>query len=142
MALLSVIKARLLANGFHQKAGVDYTETFSPVVEHSTIKLALSLAVSKKWLVRQLDVQNVFLHGYLHEQVFMCQPSGFVDKQFPNHVCKLQRSIYDLKQAPRAWFQRFSNFLLQLGFEESTCDYSLFVFNQHDVYLILPDLCR
>ncbi|KAM2612954.1 hypothetical protein TB2_032855 [Malus domestica] len=130
-------KARLVANGFHQKAGVDYTETFSPVVKHSTIRFVLSLAVSKKWPVRQLDVSNAFLHGYLNEHVYMRQPSRFIDKQFPNHVCKLQRSIYGLKQAPRAWFQRFSDFLLQLGFEESTCDYSLFVFNQRGVYLIL-----
>ncbi|KAM1296793.1 hypothetical protein ACFX2I_023596 [Malus domestica] len=130
-------KARLVANGFHQKAGVDYTETFSPVVKHSTIRLVLSLAVSKKWPVRQLDVQNAFLHGYLHEHVYMKQPSGFIDKQFPHHVCKLQRSLYGLKQAPRAWFQRFSDFLFQLGFDESTCEYSLFVFNKRGVYIIL-----
>ncbi|CAN6693381.1 unnamed protein product [Malus baccata var. baccata] len=84
-------KARLVANGFHQKPGVDYTETFSPLAKHSTMRLVLSLI----------------------------------------------RSIYGLKQTPRAWFQRFSEFLLQLGFQESTCDYSLFVFNQQGVYLIL-----
>ena len=130
-------KARLVANGFHQKAGVDYTETFSPVVKHSTIRLVLSLAVSKKWHVRQLDVQNAFLHGYLNEHVYMRQPSGFIDNQFPHHVCKLHRSLYGLKQAPRAWFQRFSDFLFQLGFEESTCDYSLFVFDRQGIYIIL-----
>ena len=67
----------------------------------------------------------------------MRQPLGFVDKQLPNHVCKLQSSIYGFKHAPRAWFQRFSDFLLQLGFQESTCDYSLFVFNHKGMYLIL-----
>ncbi|CAL8173518.1 unnamed protein product [Prunus armeniaca] len=122
-------KARLVANGFHQKPGIDYTETFSPVVKHSTIRLVLSLAVSKRWPIRQLDVQNAFLHGFLNEDVYMRQPAGFVDQQYPNYVCKLQRSIYGLKQAPRAWFHRFSEFLLQLGFEASTCDYSLFVYN-------------
>ena len=130
-------KARLVANGFHQQSGIDYTETFSPVVKHSTIRLVLSLAVSRRWHVRQLDVQNAFLHGYLNEDVYMKQPPGFVDNQYPNYVCKLQRSLYGLKQAPRAWFQRFSEFLLQLGFQESMCDYSLFVFNQRGVYLIL-----
>ncbi|CAL8083411.1 unnamed protein product [Prunus armeniaca] len=122
-------KVRLVANGFHQKPGIDYTETFSPVVKHNTIRLVLSLAVSKQWPIRQLDVQNAFLHGFLNEDVYMRQPAGFVDQEYPNYVCKLQRSIYGLKQAPRAWFHRFSEFLLQLGFEASTCDYSLFVYN-------------
>ncbi|KAI5348130.1 hypothetical protein L3X38_001017 [Prunus dulcis] len=126
-------KARLVANGFHQKHGIDYTETFSPMVKHSTIRLVLSLAVSKRWPIRQLDVHNAFLHGFLNEDVYMRQPAGFVDQQYPNYVCKLQRSIYGLKQAPRAWFHRFSEFLLQLGFEASTCDYSLFVYNHRGV---------
>ncbi|KAM1198584.1 hypothetical protein ACFX2I_009959 [Malus domestica] len=130
-------KARLVANGFHQKPDIDYTETFSPVVKHSTIRLVLSLAVSHRWPIRQLDVQNAFLHGFLNEDVYMRQPAGFVDPQYPNYVCKLQRSIYGLKQAPRAWFHRFSEFLLQLGFQASTCDYSLFVYNHRGVYLIL-----
>lgn len=97
----------------------------------------MSYAVSKKWVMCQLDVQNAFLHGYLTEHVFMRQPSGLIDQQFPNHVCKLQRSIYGLKQVPMAWFQRFSDFLLQLGFEESTCDYNFFVFNKRGLYPIL-----
>ncbi|CAL2227861.1 unnamed protein product [Prunus armeniaca] len=126
-------KARLVANRFHQKPGIDYTETFSPVVKHSTIRLVLSLEVSKQWPIRQLDVQNAFLHGFLNEDVYMRQPAGFVDQQYPNYVCKLQRSIYGLKQAPRAWFHWFSEFLLQLGFEASTCDYSLFVYNHRGV---------
>ncbi|KAI5336038.1 hypothetical protein L3X38_026172 [Prunus dulcis] len=128
-------KARLVANGFHQKPGIDYTESFSPVVKHSTIRLVLSLAVSKQCPIRQLDVQNAFLHGFLNEDVYMRQPAGFVDEQYPNYVCKLQWSIYGLKQAHRAWFHRFSEFLLQLGFEASTCDYSLFVYNHKVQYM-------
>ncbi|VVA25187.1 Hypothetical predicted protein, partial [Prunus dulcis] len=130
-------KARLVANGFHQQEGLDYSETFSPVVKHTTIRMVLGLAVSNKWLVRQLDVQNAFLHGFLTEDVYMRQPAGFVDSQYPNHVCKLQRSLYGLKQAPRAWFKRFSDFLLQLGFQESRCDYSLFVYKHNGVFLVL-----
>ena len=116
---------------------VSISNTVSTTAKHSTIRLVLSLAVHNKWQVRQLDVQNAFLHGHLSKEVFMKQPTGFVDQQFPSHVCKLKRSLYGLKQAPRAWFQRFSEYLLQLGFHESKCDYSLFVYNQQGVYLIL-----
>lgn len=91
----------------------------------------------KHWPIRQLDMHNAFLHGYLTVEVYMRQPSGFVDQQFPNHVCKLQRSLYGLKQSPRAWFQRFSYYLLEVGFTEFNYDYSLFMSNHHGVYPIL-----
>lgn len=109
-------KARIIANGFHQQEGLDYTETFSPVVKHSTIQIVIALAVHHHWPICQLDVQNAFLHGFLSEEVYMRQPQGFTDPNFPNHVCKLHRSLYGLKQSPRTWFQRFSDYLEELGF--------------------------
>ena len=130
-------KARLVANGFHQQEGIDYAETFSPVVKHTTIRIVIALAIHFKWSIRQLDVQNAFLHGYISEEVYMRQPAGFIDNQFPHYVCKLHRSLYGLKQAPRAWFQCFSDYLLELGFIESLADYSLFTYNHNDVFLIL-----
>ncbi|KAL5706232.1 hypothetical protein ACHQM5_024430 [Ranunculus cassubicifolius] len=130
-------KARLVANGFHQQEGLDYTETFSPVVKHSTIRVVIALAIHHKWPIRQLDVQNAFLHGVLSEEVYMRQPIGFVDPKYPHHVCRLHKSLYGLKQAPRAWFQRFSDYLEQLGFQESKADYSLFTFHQDGVHIIL-----
>ena len=95
-------KANLVVKGFHQQAGIDYTEIFSPIVKPATVRLVLSIAVSFNWSLWQLDVSNAFLHGFLREEVYMEQPLGYVDHQFSNHVCRLHKSLYGLKQAPRA----------------------------------------
>ena len=98
-------KARLVSKGFHKRPGIDYSETFSLVIKPTTIRLVLSIDISQEWSIHQLDVNNAFLHGHLSEEVFMSQPPGFIDESRPQHVCRLQRSLYDLKQAPRAWFR-------------------------------------
>ncbi|GKA21853.1 ribonuclease H-like domain-containing protein [Tanacetum coccineum] len=127
---LSRYKARLVANGSSQQLGVDFDETFSPVVKPATVRTVLSLAVSRKWPIHQLDVKNAFLNGDLSETVYMYQPPGFVDNRYPHHVCLLQRSLYGLKQAPRAWFQRFAGYATRAGFYHSRCDSSLFIYRQ------------
>ncbi|GKE91152.1 ribonuclease H-like domain-containing protein [Tanacetum coccineum] len=105
---LSRYKARLVANGSSQQLGVDFDETFSPVVKPATIRMVLSLAVSRRWPIHQLDVKNAFHNGDLSET----------------------RSLYGLKQAPRAWFQRFAGYATRAGFSPSRCDSSLFIYTQ------------
>ena len=94
---ISRYKARLVAKSFHQQAGVDFHETFSPMVKPATVRLMLAIAVSCRWSLRQLDVSNAFLHGYLKEEVYMHQPLGYVDSVHPDYVCKLHKSLYGLK---------------------------------------------
>jgi hypothetical protein len=130
-------KARLVAKGFDQQSGIDYTETFSPVIKASTIRVILALVVHFDWPIRQLDVSNAFLQGSLGEKVYMEQPPGFVQTTPPDQVCKLHKAIYGLKQAPQAWFTQLSNFLLELGFKGSLVDTSLFIYLHGSVQVVM-----
>lgn len=134
---LDKLKARLVAKGFNQEEGIDFLETFSPVIKPVTMRLILTIATVKKWRVHQLDVKNAFLNGVLSETVFVHQPPGFKSRKYPNHVCQLHKALYGLKQAPRAWFERFSTFLLAKGFFSSTADPSLFIKHSGHQVLVL-----
>lgn len=99
------LKARLVANGTNQVKGQDYGETFSPVVKPKTIRIVITIAVSWRWVMRQVDISNAFLHGQIEERIVMRQPIEFLDEARLGHVCLLRKTLYGLKQESRMWFR-------------------------------------
>ncbi|GJT62415.1 ribonuclease H-like domain-containing protein [Tanacetum coccineum] len=128
-------KARLVAQRFGQKEGIDYEETFSPVVKMVIVRCLLNIVVSMSWLVFQLDVNNAFLYGDLEEVVFMKPPEGYFPSD--NKVCRLKKSLYGLKQAPRQWNAKLTSTLIENGFSQSKSDYSLYTKSDKGVFLAL-----
>jgi hypothetical protein len=99
-------KSRLVAQGYSQKEGIDYEETFAPVAHLEAIRILLSFAVAKMFKLCQMDVKSAFLNAFLEEEVYVKQPQGFESLEFPHRVCRLRKALYGLKQAPRAWYVR------------------------------------
>ncbi|PWA92773.1 zinc finger, CCHC-type [Artemisia annua] len=122
-------KARLVIQGFKQKSGIDYFDTYAPVARISTIRLLIALASIQNLIIHQMDVKTAFLNGELDEEVYMNQPHGFILPGNENKVCKLMKSLYGLKQAPKQWHQKFDEVVLSSGYvlnQSDKCVYSKF----------------
>ena len=117
-----------MAKGYRQEEGFDYQETFSPVMKITTVRLLLSLPVTKNWYIHQMEVSNAFLHGNLTETIFMSQPPGFQDKIVTSYVYQLHKSLYRLKQAPREWFNVYLlSFILLIFKDHPLTPHSFFI---------------
>ena len=133
-------KAKLVAKGFAQKEGVHYEDTFAPIEKWATIRTLFALAAQNGWKAHQMDVKTTFFNGDLKDNVFMSQPKGFAMKGHEHKVCKLVKSLYGLKQALRAWYEKLTEHLLKLNFKHYDLnDATLFVkkVNKTVVYLVV-----
>ncbi|GJT42680.1 putative ribonuclease H-like domain-containing protein [Tanacetum coccineum] len=120
-------KERLVAQGYTQEEGIDYDEVFAPVARIEAIRLFLAYASFKDFVVYQMDVKSAFLYGKIEEEVYVCQPPGFEDPDFPDRVYKVEKALYGLHQAPRAWYETLSTYLLDNEFQRGKIDKTLFI---------------
>nr|GEW77504.1 copia protein [Tanacetum cinerariifolium] len=124
--IVSRNKARLVAQGYNQQEGIDYDETYTPVATLEPIRILLAYACALDFKLFQMDVKSAFLNGFINEEVFIAQPSGFIDFEKPDHVYKLKKALYGLKQAPKAWYDRLKAFLIKHEYKMRKVDNTLF----------------
>ncbi|GKE16143.1 retrovirus-related pol polyprotein from transposon TNT 1-94 [Tanacetum coccineum] len=130
-------KARLVARGYYQEEGIDFEESFALVSSLEAIRIFIASAAHMNMVVYQMDVKTTFLYGILREEVYVSQPDGFVDQENPNHGYKLKKALYSLKQAPCAWYDLLSTFLLSQKFSKGTIDPTLFIWVEgKDILLV------
>ncbi|GKC70771.1 retrovirus-related pol polyprotein from transposon TNT 1-94 [Tanacetum coccineum] len=113
-------KYRLVAKGYKQEEGIDFEESFAPVSRLEAVRMFIAFAAHKNITIFQMDVKTAFLNGPLKEEVYVHQPDGFVDQDFPDHVYRLKKALYGLKQAPRAWYDKLSSFLIEHHFTKAS----------------------
>jgi hypothetical protein len=129
-------KARLVAKGYTQVEGLDFGETYAPVARLEASRILLAFATHHNFKLHQMDVKSAFLNGPISEEVYVEQPPGFEDPQLPNHIYKLHKALYRLKQDPRAWYECLKEFLLKKGFEIGKADPTLFTNKQgNDLFI-------
>ena len=120
-------KARFVVKGFGQRQDIDFDKIFHPVVKMSSIRIVLGLAASFNLEIEQMDVKTNFLHGELEEEIYMEQPEGFKVKGKENFVCKLKKSLYGLKHAPRQWYKKFESIMGEQSYKKTSSDHCVFV---------------
>ncbi|GJV27880.1 putative ribonuclease H-like domain-containing protein [Tanacetum coccineum] len=130
-------KARLVAQGYTQEEGINYDEVFALVAKIEAIRLFLAYASFKDFMVYQMDVKSAFLYGKIKEEVYVYQPLGFEDLNFPDRVSKVEKALYGLHQAPRAWYETLSTYLLDNGFQRGKIDKTLFMRRDKDDILLI-----
>ncbi|GJW65930.1 retrovirus-related pol polyprotein from transposon TNT 1-94 [Tanacetum coccineum] len=133
-------KARYVVRGFDQREGIDFNDVFSPVVRHTSIRVLLSIVVLQDLELEQLDVKTAFLHGHLEEEIYVEQPEGFKVPGKEDHVCRLKKSLYGLKQSPRQWYKRFDSFMIGHGYDRCSYDECVYLRKFPDgsfLYLVL-----
>jgi hypothetical protein len=130
-------KSRWVAQGYSQKEGINYEETFAPVVRLEVIRILLAFFMAKGFKLHQMDVKSAFLNGVLEEEVYVRQPLGYESENYPHRVYKLGKALYGLKQTPRAWYGRLRGFLFERGFEMGKVDQTLFLLRQGKEILIV-----
>ncbi|PWA83924.1 ribonuclease H-like domain-containing protein [Artemisia annua] len=130
-------KTRLVAQGYTQQEGIDYDEVYAPVARIEAIRLFLAFASYKDFVVYQMDVKGAFLYGEIKEEVYVSQPPGFEDPNFPDKVYRVEKTLYGLHQAPRAWYEKLSTYLLECGYTKGRIDKTLFIKkNKDDILLV------
>ena len=130
-------KGRLVAKGFSQRPGQDYTEVFAPASRSASVRLVLAISAIEDLHLHSVDISHAFIHGELEEEIYMKQPEGF-EEMGPDYVCKLQRSLYGLKQAGRVWNKKLHSVLTLIGFKRLESDRSIYLYLRDDVKIIMP----
>jgi hypothetical protein len=130
-------KGRLVAQGFSQRPGFDYNETFAPTPTWAALRAVMAIAALEDLELESVDISSAFLNGQLEEEVYMCQPEGF-ERNGSNWVWRLLKSIYGLKQSPRVWHQKLNSVLESMGFTRVLCEHSIWIYNRGNVRIIVP----
>ncbi|GJY87308.1 retrovirus-related pol polyprotein from transposon TNT 1-94 [Tanacetum coccineum] len=131
----------IVAQGFRQEEGIDFEESFEPVARIEAIRIFIANTSHKNITIYQMDIKTDFLNGELKEEVYISQPEGFVDQDNPSHVYKLKKDLYNLKQAPRAWYDMLSSFLNSQHFSKGVVDPTLFTRQVRNDLLLIPLYC-